>query len=89
MAVFFPFDVPFFPLAALGLAAGAAAVIVAGTPIVYSVLAEFNLPPEWLNRLPEWHSLPVAVGSLLLAAASLTRAVLAPADPDAGSRPRT
>jgi hypothetical protein len=62
----------------LGLAAGAVLVIAAGTPIGYRVLDRLNLPPEWLNRLPDWQSLPVAVTSLALAGASLMIAVLAP-----------
>ena len=65
----------------LGLAAGAVLVIVAGTSIGYRVLDRLNLPPEWLNRLPDWHSLPVAVTSLALAGASLMTAVLVPFGP--------
>jgi len=54
---------------ALGLAAGAVLVILAGTS------CSIVLPEEWLDRMPTWHSLPVAVTSLLLAAASLLVAV--------------
>jgi hypothetical protein len=67
----------------LGLAAGAVLVTMVGTSIGYRALDKLNLPPEWLNRLPEWHSLPVAVTSLALAGASLMIAVLVPS----GSRP--
>jgi hypothetical protein len=68
---------------ALGLAAGAVLVIVVGTSIGYRVLDRLNLPPEWLDRLPDWQSLPVAVTSLALAGAILMIAVLVPS----GSRP--
>ena len=36
------------------------------------------MPPEWLNRLPDWRSLPVVVTSLALAAARLLVAALFP-----------
>jgi hypothetical protein len=63
---------------ALGLAAGAAAVVVTGTPTLHNTLARLYRLPEWLHRLPEWHTLPAAVASLLLAVASLGCAALAP-----------
>jgi hypothetical protein len=62
----------------VALAAAAVLVIVAGTSIGYRVLDGLSLPPEWLNRLPDWQSLPVAVTSLALAGASLVVAVLDP-----------
>jgi len=70
---------------ALGFAAGAVVVLVAGTSIQfgYGVLNRHDLapewlPPEWLYRLPDWKSLPMAVTSLILAGASLVVAVLDP-----------
>jgi hypothetical protein len=62
---------------ALGFAIGAVLVIVAG-PIGDRVLYRLNLSPQWLNRLPDWRSLPVVVTSLALAVASLMIAVLLP-----------
>ena len=67
----------------LGLAAAAVLVLVAGTSVGYRVLDRLNVPPEVLNRLPDWQSLPVAVTSLALAGASLMVVVLVPF----GSRP--
>jgi hypothetical protein len=58
--------------AALGLAAGAVLVILAGT----SGRHVLPLPEEWLDRIPDWYSLQVALTSLPLAAASLLVAVL-------------
>jgi hypothetical protein len=64
---------------ALGFAAGAVVVRVAGTSIGYGVLVGWcNMPPEWWGLLGEWHDLRVAVISLPLAVASLMIAVFLP-----------
>jgi hypothetical protein len=63
---------------ALAFAVGAVVVIVVGTPIRYQILDWVNVPLAWLDALPDWDSLLVAVPSLALAVASLMIAVLLP-----------
>jgi hypothetical protein len=63
---------------ALAFAVGAAAVIVAGTPVRFHILDWVDVPLAWLDAFPDWNSLVWAVPSLALAVASLLSAALLP-----------